>query len=57
MMLSIGSSSPAPPMSGSNQLQAIQATGLEHILLSFADPFTVHAWSGQQVDGVPKLAG
>ncbi len=38
------------------QLRAIQSTGLEHVLLSFADPFTVHAWSGRHVEGVPDLA-
>lgn len=37
------------------QLRAIEATKLEHIL-SFADPFTVQAWSGRQADGVPTLA-
>jgi 5,10-methylenetetrahydromethanopterin reductase len=38
------------------QLQAIKATGLEHVLLSFADPFTVRAWSGHHPDHVPDLA-
>jgi 5,10-methylenetetrahydromethanopterin reductase len=38
------------------QLRAIQATGLQHVLLSFADPFTVHAWSGRHIDRVPDLA-
>jgi 5,10-methylenetetrahydromethanopterin reductase len=32
-------------------------TGVEHLLLSFADPFTVKSWSGREVDGVPDLAG
>jgi 5,10-methylenetetrahydromethanopterin reductase len=38
------------------QLRAIRATGLEHVLLSFADPFTVRAWSGRRPEGVPDLA-
>jgi 5,10-methylenetetrahydromethanopterin reductase len=38
------------------QLRAIQATGLQHVLLSFADPFTVQAWSGRHIDRVPDLA-
>jgi 5,10-methylenetetrahydromethanopterin reductase len=40
-----------------DQLRAIEATGLRHVLLSFADPFTVHAWSGHRLEGVPDLAG
>jgi 5,10-methylenetetrahydromethanopterin reductase len=32
-------------------------TGVDHLLLSFADPFTVRSWSGREVDGVPDLAG
>jgi len=32
-------------------------TGVDHLLLSFADPFTVRSWSGLEVDGVPDLAG
>jgi 5,10-methylenetetrahydromethanopterin reductase len=32
-------------------------TGLEHLLLSFADPFTVKSWSGREIDGLPDLAG
>jgi 5,10-methylenetetrahydromethanopterin reductase len=40
-----------------DRLRAIQATGLEHVLLSFADPFTVRAWSGQELELVPDLAG
>jgi len=31
-------------------------TGVEHLLLSFADPFTVRLWSGREVDDVPDLA-
>jgi 5,10-methylenetetrahydromethanopterin reductase len=38
------------------QLQAIRATGLEHVLLSFADPFTVRAWIGRHPEHVPDLA-
>lgn len=38
------------------QLQAIAETGLEHVLLSFADPFTVRAWSGHHAEQVPDLA-
>jgi 5,10-methylenetetrahydromethanopterin reductase len=32
-------------------------TGIEHLLLSFADPFTVRSWSGREVNDVPDLAG
>lgn len=32
-------------------------TGVDHLLLSFADPFTVRAWSGREIAGVPDLAG
>ena len=32
-------------------------TGMEHLLVSFADPFTVRAWSGREIAGVPDLAG
>jgi 5,10-methylenetetrahydromethanopterin reductase len=35
----------------------VLTTGIEHLLLSFADPFTVRAWSGREIDGVPDLAG
>ena len=35
----------------------ILPTGVEHLLISFADPFTVRSWSGRDVDGVPDLAG
>lgn len=38
------------------QLEAIRESGLEHVLLSFADPFTVRAWSGHTAAGVPGLA-
>jgi 5,10-methylenetetrahydromethanopterin reductase len=38
------------------QLEAIRATGLEHVLVSFADPFTVRAWSGRHPEHVPDLA-
>jgi 5,10-methylenetetrahydromethanopterin reductase len=30
--------------------------GLGHLLVSFADPFTVRSWSGRQVDGLLPLA-
>jgi 5,10-methylenetetrahydromethanopterin reductase len=32
-------------------------TGVDHLLLSFADPFTVRAWSGREIGDVPDLAG
>jgi 5,10-methylenetetrahydromethanopterin reductase len=32
-------------------------TGVDHLLVSFADPFTVRSWSGRDVEGVPDLAG
>ena len=32
-------------------------TGVDHLLLSFADPYTVRSWSGREIDGVPDLAG
>ena len=32
-------------------------TGVDHLLVSFADPFTVRSWSGREIDGVPDLAG
>jgi 5,10-methylenetetrahydromethanopterin reductase len=35
----------------------ILPTGMQHLLLSFADPFTVRSWSGREVAGVPDLAG
>ena len=30
-------------------------TGIDHLLLSFADEFTVRAWSGRSVGDVPTL--
>ena len=39
-----------------DQVEAIRATGLEHVLLSFADPFTVRTWSGREAGEVPDLA-
>lgn len=30
--------------------------GLDHLLVSFADPFTVHRWAGVTLDGLPTLA-
>ena len=29
--------------------------GLNHALVSFADPFTLRAWAGIEVDGLPDL--
>ena len=29
--------------------------GLNHALLSFADPYTLHAWAGIEVEGLPDL--
>ena len=30
--------------------------GLNHALVSFADPFTLKAWAGMEVEGLPDLA-
>ena len=30
-------------------------SGLNHALVSFADPFTLNAWAGVAVDGLPSL--
>ena len=30
--------------------------GLDHALVSFADPFTVRSWAGIEVDGLPRAA-
>ena len=29
--------------------------GLRHALVSFADPFTLRAWAGVEIDGLPDL--
>ena len=29
--------------------------GMKHALVSFADPFTLRAWAGVEVDGLPSL--
>jgi 5,10-methylenetetrahydromethanopterin reductase len=29
--------------------------GLNHALLSFADPFTLESWAGREVKGLPDL--
>jgi 5,10-methylenetetrahydromethanopterin reductase len=29
--------------------------GLNHALVSFADPFTLRAWAGIEVEGLPEL--
>ena len=31
------------------------AAGLDHALVSFADPFTLRAWADTAVDGLPSL--
>jgi 5,10-methylenetetrahydromethanopterin reductase len=31
------------------------ASGLNHALVSFADPFTLHAWADRSIDGLPGL--
>jgi hypothetical protein len=31
------------------------AAGLDHALVSFADPFTLRTWAGVSVDGLPSL--
>ena len=31
------------------------AAGLNHALVSFADPFTLRAWAGIDVEGLPDL--
>ena len=30
-------------------------SGMDHALVSFADPFTLRAWAGVEVDGLPGL--
>ncbi len=30
-------------------------SGLDHALVSFADPFTIKAWAGLEVEGLPDL--
>ena len=32
-------------------------TGMDHALVSFTDPFTLQAWAGVDVDGLPDLCG
>jgi hypothetical protein len=34
---------------------AYAAAGLNHALLSFADPFTLKAWANLEVSGLPDL--
>jgi 5,10-methylenetetrahydromethanopterin reductase len=29
--------------------------GFNHLLVTFADPFLVESWSGNQIDGLPSL--
>ena len=31
------------------------AAGLDHALVSFADPFTLRAWADMAIDGSPSL--
>jgi alkanesulfonate monooxygenase SsuD/methylene tetrahydromethanopterin reductase-like flavin-dependent oxidoreductase (luciferase family) len=31
------------------------AAGLDHALVSFADPFTLRTWAGVSIDGLPSL--
>ena len=35
--------------------ETYSAAGLDHALVSFADPFTLRAWAGIEVDGLPSL--
>jgi hypothetical protein len=35
--------------------RAYTPAGLNHALLSFADPFTLKAWAGREVAGLPDL--
>jgi 5,10-methylenetetrahydromethanopterin reductase len=35
--------------------ETYSAAGLDHALVSFTDPFTLHSWAGVEVDGLPKL--
>jgi len=32
-----------------------EPAGVEHLLVSFADPFTLESWAGRSVDGLPGL--
>ena len=34
---------------------AYARSGMTHALLSFADPFTLEAWAGMRIDGLPNL--
>jgi hypothetical protein len=40
-------------------IEQVQGTlapaGLNHLLVSFADPFTVRSWAGVEVEGLPTL--
>ena len=49
-------SDPADPNRELLETDGLLPTGVDHLLLSFADPFTVRSWSGLEVDGVPDLA-
>ena len=52
----IGSSWPGPPMTGSEWLNGTYApAGLNHALVSFTDPFTLQAWAGIELEGLPDL--
>lgn len=31
------------------------AAGLNHALISFTDPFTLNAWAGREISGLPDL--
>lgn len=33
----------------------ICATGFDHALVSFADPFTLRSWAGTEIEGLPSL--
>lgn len=35
--------------------ETYSAAGLDHALVSFADPFTLHSWAGVEIDGLPSL--
>ena len=51
-----GSWSPARPRTGCAWLTETYApAGLNHALVSFTDPFTLRAWAGIEVEGLPDL--